>query len=469
MLPPLLYAEAFQTSWAEFRANLRMVTLLAVGLVIATTVIVAALVHWVIGLSWPVAFVLGAVVAPTDEAATAPVFERLRVPRRIVTVVSDESLVNDAVSLVIYRMAAAAVVGESISLGEAGLQLVLVSAGGVAVGMAVGWLMARLLERIEDAPVEITLSLLTPFMAYLPAEAIGASGVLAVVALGVYLGRQAPRMRTAGTRVRASAFWGVLVFLLNGVLFVLVGLQLRAILAALSLPFGTLALYGGFVSLVCVLARFAWVFPAVYLPRAVSSRLRRRDPAPPWSHAVLVGWGGIRGGLSLTAALAIPFVTRSGAPFPHRSLIIFLTFSVILITLVVQGLTLPALIRVLKIRTDSSPVREENKARLAIARAALARLEKLTAAGDVPPRLGEFLREEHEYRARRFSDLLRNDTGDPHEVPAEVYQRVQHALVTAERETLIGLRDRGEITDETFRSVERLLDFAELRIVPEEG
>jgi CPA1 family monovalent cation:H+ antiporter len=234
------------------------------------------------------------------------------------------------------------------------------------------------------------------------------------------------------------------------------------------MPFRTLVFYGAFVSLVCVLARFAWVFPVVYLPRVLSRRLRQRDPAPPWTHAVLLSWGGIRGGISLTAALAIPLVVRSGVPFPYRDLIIFLTFSVILITLVVQGLTLPVLIRALKIGTDSSLEREANRARVAVARASLARLDQLVAAGEAPQELAEHLREHYEHRMHRFAEILRGNPGDPHEVPIEVYQNVRRQLLEAERLALIDLRDRGEITDDALRRVERSLDLAELRLLPEE-
>src|SRR5438309_4017277 len=401
-LPPILYEEAYFTSWRDFRANLRPISLLVFGLVLATTGAVAAVTHWAIpGLSWATAFVLGAVVAPTDEIAVVPIVHRLRVPRRIVTIIEDESLVNDAVSLVIYRLAA--VVRGVFSLAQAGIEFVLVSLGGVAIGLAGGWLVSQIVHRINDPPVEITLSLAVPYAGYLPAEKLGASGVLAVVAMGIYLGRKGSLLFAPQTRLQAGAFWAMLVFLLNGFLFILVGMQFPRILGTLSrIPISELIGEALLISATCIFVRLAWIFPTAYLPRLLSRRLRERDPSPPWQYPAILGWTGIRGALSLAAALAIPLTLPGGAPFPERDRIIFVTFGVILVTLVLQGLTLPALIRRLGIKDDGRAEDEENEARLRATEAGLDRLEALAAEEWAPPEVIEDLRRHYTRRLQRL-------------------------------------------------------------------
>jgi monovalent cation/hydrogen antiporter len=394
-----------------------------------------------------------------------PVIERLGVPRRIATIISDESLVNDAVSLVIYRLAAAAVVAGSFSLVEGALEFVLVSVGGVAIGLAVGWLAARLLRRLDDPPVEITLSLLLPFLAYLSAEKAGTSGVLAVVALGIYMGRQGSTVRTPETRLEARAFWQVLVFLLNGFLFILVGLQLPAIRGDVArVPLRTVAANAVAISLTCVIVRILWVYGSIYLPRRLSRRLRERDPAPSWQNAAVIAWTGIRGGLSLAAALAIPLTVRSGAPFPQRERIVFLTFSVILTTLVLQGATLPYLIRGLHVRSDRTLQEEENAARLKATEAALARLEGLSAEAWVTPEVAEHLRGHYTRRLRLYRGRAGGVSGGPHEARSQAYHRLQRELLEAEHDALIRMRDEGALSDEALRLIERDLDLERVRL-----
>ncbi|HLK61045.1 MAG TPA: Na+/H+ antiporter [Chthonomonadaceae bacterium] len=471
-LPPLLYEESYFTSWRDLRANLRPISLLAFGLVLVTTALVGVVAHWAIpALSWPVAFVLGAVVAPTDEAAVMPVIERLGVPRRVATIISDESLVNDAVSLVIYRMAAAAVVSGSFSLMQAGSQFLLVSAGGVAIGLAFGWLIARLMRKIDDPPVEITVSLLIPFVTYLAAEKLGASGVLAVVALGIYMGRQGSLVRTPQTRVEARAFWQTLVFLLNGLLFLLVGLQLRSVLDTLSsIPLWVQVGNALLISLTCVLVRIAWVFASVYAPRALSRKLRKHDPAPSWQNVMIIAWTGIRGGLSLAAALAIPLTLGSGTPFPQREQIIFLTYTVILTTLVLQGLTLPFLIRYLRVKRDGSRAQEENTARLTATKAALSRLEALSGEDWVPSGVAGHLREHYMEKLRLLEGREDGSADSAFEEKTAAYSRLQQALLAAEHKTVVRLRDEGVIEDEVLHVIERDLDLERIRLkTREEG
>ena len=384
-LPPLIYSSAWLTSWREFRANLRPILQLSLGLVLVTTIVIAAVAHAIAGLSWPVAFVLGAVVSPTDAVAASATAKQLGLPRRIVTVIEGESMVNDATGLVIYRFAVAAVVTGSFSLWQAGLQFVVVSLGGLVIGLVIAWPVAWLHRHLDDAPIEITITLLTPYAAYLLADALQVSGVLAVLSAGLYLSHQSSRFFSSNTRLQANAVWNVLVFLLNGLLFLLIGLQLRGILATIAgHSLLTLIWQALLISLAVIAVRLAWVFPAASLPRLVSARLRARDPYPGWRSVAIVAWIGMRGGLSLAAALALPLTLTSSVPFPQRDLVIFFTFAVILVTLVGQGLSLSPVIRLLGLEPDSALEREHALAHLVAARAALARLDELTTEAWVP-------------------------------------------------------------------------------------
>src|SRR5439155_15800644 len=321
VLPPLLYSAGFFTSLRDLRANVRPISLLAVGLVAATMAVVAVVAHFEVGLGWASAFVLGAVVAPTDPIAASAIARRLGVPRRIVTIVEGESLVNDATALGLYRAAVVAVAAGTFSIGDASLRLVSSVAGGVAVGLAVGWIVALVRIRLDNIPAEIAISLLTGYLAYIPANALHVSGVLAAVTVGVYLGWRAPELSTPAMRMQGNAVWETLVFLVNALLFALVGLQLRPILDALSGE-STASLIGDAVLVTgtVVAVRLAWIFPFTYGPRFALRRVPERDPYPPWQAPALLGWMGIRGAVSLAAALALPLTTHPGAPFPDRAL-----------------------------------------------------------------------------------------------------------------------------------------------------
>jgi monovalent cation/hydrogen antiporter len=479
-LPPLLYVSALFTSWRDFRANLRPISLLAVGLVLMTTCVVAAVAHWAIELPWAAAFVLGAIVSPTDAIAATAVAQRLGVPRRIVTILEGESLVNDATGIVAYRIAVAAVVAGTFSLWEAGAQFVIGAVGGVAVGLTIGWVVIWARRHVsEDPSVQNTISLLTPFAAYLLAEEpshyvwhnllhlpgeFHFSGVLSVVAAGLYLGRRSPYVITPETRLQGYPFWELVTFLLNGLIFSLIGLQLGSILGGLSeYPATTLILFGGLISLTVILVRIAWVFPATYVPRWVSRSIRERDPSPPWQAVSVVSWTGMRGVISLAAALALPLTIEGGAPFPGRDLILFLTFCVILATLVVQGLTLPALIRTLGLEDDGSQEREEMVGRIEVAGAALARLEELLEEEWVQEDTAERLRGIYNYRRSRFSARFDGDE-DGLEERSAAFQRLMRELLGAQRRVLIELRNEGKIGDEAMHRIEHDLDLEESRL-----
>jgi CPA1 family monovalent cation:H+ antiporter len=354
-LPPLLYAAAFNTEWPAFRRQLRAISLLAVGLVLFTTAAVAVACRYWFDFPWAVGFLLGAIVSPPDAVAATAVTRRIRVPRIVVTILEGESLVNDASALVAYRVAVAAVASGAFVWWEAGYQFVLVGVGGVALGVVGATLVIRLHRwlnrtRLADAKLTIAITLLTPYAVYLPAEHLHVSGVLAVVTAGLWVGWRCERVFDHEQYLEARAVWEMMEFLLNGVIFILIGFQLPLVLEGLggTVSLSRLILGAAVISGVVIVTRIAWVFPGAYLPRWIDRAfLGRRDPYPPWQSVAVVGWTGMRGVVSLAAAMAVPTEMASGKEFPHRDLILFLTFGVIFATLVGQGLTLPLLIRAL--------------------------------------------------------------------------------------------------------------------------
>ena len=478
-LPPLLYISAIFTSWRDFRRHLPKISLLAVGLVLVTVCAVAAVAHWAVGLPWGAAFVLGAIVSPTDAVAATAIAERLGIPRRIVTILEGESLINDATGIVAYRVAVAAVVTGAFSLWQAGLQFVIGAIGGITVGLAVGWLVIWARRHVSEEPnVQHTISLLTPFAAYLLAEEpshylwgrlglpgeFAFSGVLAVVAAGLYLSRRVPYVVTPQARLQAYAFWELVIFLLNGLIFALIGLQLRSIAERLSesdYEVAQLLLYAGLTSLSVILVRFLWVFFTAYFPRYERGSLRWPDPLPSPREATVISWARMRGVISLAAALSLPLTVEGGAPFPGRDLILFLTFAVILATLVVQGLSLPALIRGLQ--DDGSAEREEVQGRIAVAESALARLEELAEEEWVRQDTAERVRALYNYRRRRFVARFDGDE-DGLEERSVAYQRLIRELLWAQRQTLLHLRNQGKIGDEVMHRIEHDLDLEESRL-----
>ena len=459
-LPPLLYWSGFFASPRDLRADVRAISMLAVGLVLATTAAVAAVAMATVdGMTWPVAFALGAIVSPTDPLAASAIGRRLGVPRRLLTVLEGESLVNDATALVTYRVAVAAVGGGFVAW-QAGLRFVVGVAGGVAIGLAVGWLVAELRRRLDDPVVEIVVSVFTGYAAYLPADLLGVSGVLAAVTTGLYVGWRAPQLASATTRLLGFSFWEVLVYLLNAILFILVGLQLRPILEELAGTSAALLVFqGALISAVVVGVRLAWGFSVPYLVRLLDrrpSQVMRRVGA---RGRLLLGWSGMRGAVSLAAALALPL------DFPLRDLILFLTFSVILVTLVVQGLTLPALIRRLRFEEDDSEEREEVRARLAATSAALDRLEELAGEDWTRDDTVERLHGMFEFRRRRLKargGYLEDEDGT--EDRSLAYQRLVRELLEAQRLAIVRLRNQGQISSDVMHRIERELDLEDSRL-----
>jgi CPA1 family monovalent cation:H+ antiporter len=465
LLPPLLFPAALFTSWRDFRENLRPILLLAVGLVLFTTVTVGWLAHYFLGLPLAAGFVLGAIVSPPDAIAVTAIAERLSVPRRIVAILKGESLVNDATALVAFRFAVAAVFTGSFSLTRASGQFFIVGIGGLLIGLAVGWIVTRFHKHVDDPPIEVTVSLLTPFAAYLAAERLGVSGVLAVVTAGLFLGWRAPEITTSRTRLHAGPFWNMIEFLLNGFVFILIGLQLPQSLRALSShSVAQLAWYAIVVSFAVILIRILWVFPATYLPRVIFKNIRARDPYPAWQHVAVVAWTGMRGVVSLAAALALPYTTENGAPFPGRDLILFLTFVVILATLVVQGLSLPFLILGLGIKDDKAAQKEEVQARLKANQAALARLNKIAEHDPTRADALQRLRIEYEDRIRQLEAYEPETEDAPRQLFSSEYEQLSHEGLKEERDTILKLRNEDVINDEVLRHIQRDIDLAEARL-----
>ena len=460
VLPPLLYGAAFFTSLRDLRASVRPIGLLAVGLVVVTTIGVAVVAHtFVDGLSWGSAFVLGAIVSPTDPLAATSIARRLGVPRRLVTTVEGESLVNDGTGLVLYRVAVAAVVTGSFSVFETGGLFVLAVGGGVAVGLAVGWIVRQIRLRLDNPPAEITISLLTGYVAFISAELLGASAVLAAVTAGIYLGWHTPELTTAQVRLQGVAVWEIVQYLLNAFLFVAVGLQLPVILDALDdVPAARLVGYAVLISATVIVLRFAWVFAVLHAPKWLARRTSS------WQGAVFVSWAGMRGAVSLAAALALPLSTDLGEPFPGRDLVVFLTFAVILATLVGQGLTLPLLIRALRLEDDGLEDREEAKARIHASEAALARLEELVDEDWVREDTVERVRGSFTFRTSRFRARLDDGDDGTIEVRSQDYQRLVRELLDAERRALLDLRRRGVISNDVWLRVGRDLDLEDERL-----
>jgi monovalent cation/hydrogen antiporter len=459
-LPPLLYWAGFFSSPRDLLADARVISLAAVGLVLATTVAVAVAANAAVdGLGWPAAFALGAIVSPTDPLAAAAIGRRLGVPRRLITVLEGESLVNDASALVAYRLAVAATVSGTFVAWRAGLSFVVGAAGGVAVGLLVGWLIAELRRRLDDPVVEIVISVVSGYVAYLPAELLGVSGVLAAVTTGLYVGWRAPQLASASTRLLGFSFWEVLVYLANAVLFILVGLQLQPILGDLGgTAVAVLVGQAVLVSAVVIAVRLGWVFSVPYLVRLLDRRASQRARRVGARERLVLGWSGMRGAVSLAAALALPL------DFPMRNLILFLTFAVILATLVAQGLTLPSLIRRLRFPDDDAEQREELRARLAATHAALDRLDELALADWTRDDTVQRLHSMFEFRRRRLKERAGIWEAEGAEDRSLAYQRLLRELLVAQRQAIVGLRNQGQISNDVMHRIERELDLEDTRL-----
>lgn len=462
ILPPILQSAAFFTPVRDFRAHIRPILSLAVGLVLLTTCAVAVVAHWVVdGLSWPSAFVLGAVVSPPDAVAATAIASRLGLPRRVIAILEGESLVNDATALIMYRVAVAAAVTGAFSFTDAIGEFVLAALGGILVGLVVGWIVTRLVLWTEDSSILIAITLLAPYAAYIVGEQLHASGVLAVVVVGFMLSRGFFRLRSPEARIQSIAFWDMFIFLLNGFVFILIGLQLPDVLDGITeYSRATLLLYAAAVSLTAIVVRIAWVFltsDARFGRRAhtlscTTSNINNRELA-------VIAWAGMRGVISLAAALAL------ASDVPGRDLIIFLTFAVIIVTLVAQGLTLAPLIRWLGVSGDEIEAREELAARSAVVRAGRNRLDQLASEDWIIDEVLDDLVLHADRRAGQLDALLNGqDSVESEEEFAAVFKRMQRELLTAQFDEATRLRDSGFINDETLRKIQRDIDVELIRL-----
>jgi Na+/H+ antiporter len=464
-LPPILWAAAYFTSWRDFRANARPIGLLAVGLVLATTAAVATVAHAALpGLGWATAIALGAIVSPPDAVAATSISRQLNIPHRLITILEGESLINDATALILYRAAVAASVTGAFALGPTIPQFFYSAAVGITVGLLVGEAARRILGLTSDSFSEIAVTLLCPYTAWVVAEQLHASGVLACVAGGLYIRHHFSEIVTPTTRIQAKAVWNLLIFILNGVIFILIGLQLGEL--GHAVPPGRLPSVigvGVLVSLTAIIIRLIWVPLAAWIPRLLSPALRARDPMPPWQALFLVGWTGMRGIVTLAGALALPLTVASGAPFPHRAEIILITFTVILATLVVQGLSLTPLIRWFKLEDDRTLEREEMRAREHAATAGLLRLDELAGDGWTVPDHVEQLRTHYDQRRQRYA-WPRAISPDCTTEADRAFKRLRHETLAAERHALIDFRNKGIISDEILHKLEHELDVEALRL-----
>ncbi len=465
VLPPVVYSSAVAMSWREFRFNLRPISLLAVGCVAFTTMAAAAAAHWLLGLSWSEGFVLGAIVSPPDAVAPLAIARRMRIPRRILVVLEGEGLANDATALVLYRFAVVAVSVGAFSFGHALEAFAAITVGEILWGLIVGWVMLRLRRWVDDPRLEIMLSVLTPFVAYWPPEHLGGSGVLATVTAGLYISWNGLRLISADTRLQGIFFWDFFIYLTEGMVFLITGLQARALTVGLkSYSKADLAVSALIICLVVIVARFVWMYPATYLPRWLSRAIARRDPAPPWQWPFALAFTGIRGMVSLAAALAIPLETDAGRPFPHRDLILVLTFAVILVTLVGQGLLLPTVIRALGL-ANAGRIEQENErleeftARRQAILAAMKRLDEIKETRALPAEIVEQLRTRHEARLQLLEQKSSDDEAKTQ--LTAMYEDVEKVLLDAERELINELYRQGKLRDEPRRRIERELDLRE--------
>ena len=464
VLPPLLYASAWTISWRDFRYNFISIFLLAFGLVAFTVAGVAFAAPLVFqGFDWRLGMVLGAVVAPTDAIAAASIARRVGLSGRIVDVLEGESLINDATGLLALQIATAIVVNHTVPTISSGiLTLTWLIAGGVALGLLVGWIVDYIERQIEDGPIEITISIVVPYAVYLTADALHASGVLAVVTCGLFLSRRSAYFFSPRVRIQVWSFWESFTFVLNGLVFVLIGLQLPVIRASIpdySLP--TLLLSGAILSVLLILLRLAWIYPGAAVAYFLRRKLAHQDERMPAARPIfLVGWTGMRGVVSLAAALALPSMIATGSPFPRRNLIVFLTFCVIVVTLVLQGITLPSLIRALGLTGFSGAACEEQVARRIVIEAAVAHLESAKER-DTAESAELYDDLTHHYRQRLAS--LAPD-GQLEEAPdLDRYIELSREVQRIERQTALRLRDEGRISDQVLRRIERELDLSESR------
>jgi len=470
VLPPLLFSAGWLTSWREFSYNLVSILLLAVGLVAFTVLGVAQAAHWFLpGFDWRMGFVLGAVVAPTDAIAATSIAKRIGLPKRIVDILEGESLVNDATALLALEFGIAMLNGGNTpTLLSGSSRLLYLSGAGILVGLLVGEIVHRIEHLIDDGPIEIALSILTPYAAYLAAESLHSSGVLAAVTCGLYLSRKSSHFFSPSVRLQAQAVWDSLTFALNGLVFVLIGLQLPYVLEAVrGHSLARVLTYGALFSALLILLRLVWTYPGAYLANLIRSEIfRQKEKVPSLNQIFVVGWTGMRGVISLAAAIALPQTLENGDLFVQRNFIIFLAFSVILVTLVFQGLTLPPLIRALHLAGAPETNTEENEARRTMLQTVLRRLEQ--SAEKDEPQFATVYQDLAQHYQQRLASLNHDLELTEADVGPNLYKRyvdLSQEMLRVERGAAVQLRTEGRIDDELLRRIERELDLEETRLL----
>lgn len=465
-LPPILFAAAYFTSWSEFKRNIRPISFLAFGLVVFTVCGMAVVIKWLIpSLTWPMAFLFGAIISPPDASAAATITRKVGFPRRLQTILEGESLLNDATALVCYRFAFAALVTQEYDLGQSFAQFFAVGLGGVAVGLSIAHVTLRLLIRINDASAEALLTLVTAFLCYLAAESLHFSGVIATVAGGLYAGRRLPRWATPETRIEAKALWNVVLLAVNALVFTLIGLQLPTILQGFgSHDLRELCLWALILTFAVIAIRFLWVFSVTWLPRVLVPGLAKRDPMPKVGTIIVIAWTGMRGIVSLAAALALPQHLSNGEPFTERPLIVFLSYAVILLTLIIPTITLPILLRLLKLEDLNMREDDEVQARIAMAEVAKNQIQRLREQGMYSEELLTDLERRYQRQINRLRPNLEKHASSFLDPTEQQRRALLLELVKLERGVLHDLRSRGKLYDDIYHQLGEELDMEELRV-----
>lgn len=463
-LPPILFYSAYFTSWQDLKFNRRPILLLAFGLTIVTSLVVAATaVLFIPGFTWLEGLLLGAIVSPTDASSAISIIKRIGGPRRLLTLLAGESLINDAAALILFRFTLTALIVGSFSVSGAIVQFFIMSIGGAALGLAIGYVAVTLLRWIKALQAEVTITFITAFSCFLIAERVGLSGVIATVVCGLYFGRQIPSVGSSTTRVHAKSNWNTLIFIINGFIFTLIGLELPYILQHIKeYSVSSLLFYGVIISMVIIVTRIAWVFPAAYLPRVFFPKIIKNDPMPPWQFLVVLGWAGMRGIISLAAALSIPFGITSVNL--HRDLILFLTYCVIVATLLLPTFTLPFLMRFFKLKDDSEELlKEEVMTRINLIEKVMIHITNVAQKENIPC---EILTEFHKQIERRRRTIESQLTETPYSTLSREYYSIKRLALAAtrkERNILLELRKKGKIHDETFHLLLDEVDLEEFR------
>lgn len=471
VLPPLIYSASVAMSWREFKANLRPISLLAIGCVLFTAFIVAAVTHFAIGLPWPIGFLLGAIVAPPDVVAPLAIARRLRLPRRVLVILEGEGLANDATALILYRFATIAIMTGAFSLPKATASFTAIVVGEVVFGVVIGWASLHLRKWAREPKIEVTLSMITPYLVFWIPEHLGGSGVLATVACGLYISWNGPLLISSATRLQGVFFWDLVIYLVEGLLFLLTGFQMRSMIEkSRAFPLADILLTTLLVAALVIVARFIWVYVATYLRRLLSSKLRQRDPLPGWRSIFVIAFTGVRGAVSLAAALALPLTLPSGEPFPYRDLILFVSFGVIVITMVGLGLGLPLVVRWLGLsQFGRAEARKDREAEASARRLAIEATRDVFLGIKSENKLAEsvvaLLETRHETRSQLIHEQPQDKDNDEHARGAALVRK----LIGKERAHLHRMLRDGAITDETRRRIERDLDLEEAIITNRES